>query len=136
MSLGFNVLLRNARLDQITAFVAASALLRVYSGTRPATAGSIGAAVLLAQLTCNATFAPASSSGVLTLNSISPANSAAATGAATWFRLVKADGTTFCADGSCSTTAQGTGDLQLNDTNIVLGGTVAVSSGQLTEGNP
>jgi len=136
MSLGFNVLLRNARLDQITAFVGASALLRVYSGTRPSTGGSIGAAVLLAQLTCNATLAAAASSGVLTLNSISPANSAAATGAAAWFRLVKADGTTFCFDGSCSTVAQGTGDLQLNDTNIVLGGTVAVSSGVLTEGNP
>lgn len=135
MSLGLNVLLRNARLDQITAFVAASALLRIYSGTRPATAAAIGAAVLLAQLTCNATFAAASSSGVLTLNSIAPANSAAATGTAAWFRLVKADGTTFCFDGSCSTVAQGTGDLRLDDTNIVLGGTVAISSATVTEGN-
>ncbi len=135
MSLGLATALRNNRLDQITAFVGASALLRIYSGTRPATGGSVGAAVLLAQLTCNATFAPGSSSGVLTLNSISPANSAAATGTAAWFRLVKADGTTFCFDGSASTVAQGTGDLRLDDTNIVLGGTVAISSGTITEGN-
>jgi hypothetical protein len=135
MALGLATALRNNRLDQITAFVGASALLRIYSGTRPATGGSIGAATLLAQLTCNATFAAPSSSGVLTPNSISPANSAAATGTATWFRVVKADGTTFCFDGSVSTIAQGTGDLQLDDTSIVLGGTVAISSAQITEGN-
>lgn len=134
MALGLATTLRNNRLDAITAFIAGSALLRIYSGTRPATGGT--ATTLLAQLTCNATFAPASSSGILTLNSISPATSAAATGTATWFRIVKADGTTFCLDGSVSTVAAGTGDLRLDDTAIVLGGTVAISSATLTEGNP
>lgn len=135
MTFAFADTLRNNRLDQITAFFGAGALIRIYSGTRPAKGAAIGAAVLLAQLTCGSPFAPASSSGVLTPNTISPANSAAATGAATWFRVVKADGSTFCSDGSCSTTSQGTGDLQLSDTNIVLGGTVAISGGSLTEGN-
>jgi hypothetical protein len=135
MALGFALGLRNARADAITAFYGASALLRIYSGTRPATGGSIGSAVLLAQLTLGSTLAASASNGVLTFNSISPANSANATGTATWFRIVKADGTTFCTDGSCSTVAQGTGDLRLDDTNIVLGGTVAVSSGTITEGN-
>jgi hypothetical protein len=133
MALGMNVLLRNARLDAITAFTAGSALLRVYSGSRPATGGA--ATTLLAQLTCNATFAPGASSGVLTLNSISPATSAAATGTATWFRLVKADGTTHVTDGSVSTVAAGTGDMRLDDTSIVLGGTVAISTATITEGN-
>lgn len=135
MSLGLATTIRNAMLDAITAAAGASALLRIYSGARPATGGSVGAAVLLAQLTCNATFAPASSSGVLTLNSISPANSAAATGTGAWFRVVKSDGTTFVFDGSVSTVAQGTGDLRLDDTNIVLGGTVAISSASITAGN-
>lgn len=134
MALGLAITLRNNRLDQITAFCGASALLRIYSGTRPATAGAV--TTLLAQLTCNATFAPGASSGILTLNSISPATSAAATGTATWFRIVKADGTTFCLDGSVSTVAAGTGDLRLDDTAIVLGGTVAISSATFTEGNP
>lgn len=135
MSLGLNVLLRNARLDAVTAFIAGAALLRVYNGTRPAVGASVGSAVLLAQLTCNATFAAAASSGVLTLNSISPANSAAATGTATWFRLVKADGTTFCMDGAVGTVASGAGDLLLDNVSVVLGGTVAISSGTFTEGN-
>ena len=136
MAFAFNVLLRNARLDQITTFAGANALLRIYNSTRPATGGAISGPTLLAQLTLNATFAPGSSSGVLTLNAISSALSAAATGLASWFRIVKADGTTFVMDGDVSTQAAGTGDLRLDNTSIVLGGTVAVSSGVLTEGNP
>jgi hypothetical protein len=134
MALAFATTLRNNRLDAITTFVGGSALLRLYSGSRPATGGTV--TTLLAQLTCNATFAPGASSGVLTLNAISPATSAAATGTATWFRLVKADGTTFVMDGAVSTIAAGTGDLRLDDTAIVLGGTVAISSATITEGNP
>lgn len=133
MAFGFATTLRNNRLDAITAFVGGSSLIRIYSGSRPATGGAV--TTLLAQLTCNATFAPGASSGVLTLNAISPATSAAATGTATWFRLLKADGTTFVLDGSVSTIAAGTGDMRLDDTAIVLGGTVALSSATITEGN-
>lgn len=133
MALGLATALRNSRLDAITAYIGGSALLRIYSGSRPATGGT--ATTLLAQLTCNATFAPGASSGVLTLNAISPATSANATGTATWFRIYKADGTTFCLDGSVSTIAAGTGDLRLDDTAIVLGGTVAISSATITEAN-
>lgn len=134
MSLSLNTLLRNARLDQISSFLGASALLRIYNGVKPAAGGT--PTTSLAQLTMNATPAPGASGGVLTFNAISSALSAAATGAATWFRVVKADGTTFCFDGTVSTVAAGTGDLRLDDTNIVLGGTVAISSAILTEGNP
>lgn len=134
MAIGLNSVLRNSRLDAITARAGASALLRLYDGTRPATAGA--ATNLLAQLTCNATFAPAATGGVLTLNSIASATSAAATGTATWFRIVQSNGSTHVMDGSISTQAAGTGDLQLDSTSIVLGGTVAISSAIFTEGNP
>lgn len=136
MALGFNVLLRNARLDQITSFAGANALLRIYNGVRPATGAAVTGQTLLAQLTLNATFAPGSAAGVLTLNAISSALSAAATGTGTWCRIVKADGTTFVMDGDVSTQAAGTGQLQLDNTAIVLGGTVAVSSATFTDGNP
>jgi hypothetical protein len=133
MALGINVTTRNAMLDAITSRAGASALLRIYDGSRPSTGGT--ATTLLAQLTCNATFAPGASGGVLTLNSIASATSAAATGTATWFRIVQSNGTTHVLDGSVSTVAAGTGDLQLDSTSIVLGGTVAVSSATITAGN-
>ena len=133
MALGMAATLRNNMLDEITARAGASALLRIYAGTQPATGGT--ATTQLAQLTCNATFAPAASSGVLTLNSISSDTSADATGTATWFRVVQSDGTTHVFDGTVSTVSAGTGDLQLDDTSIVLGGTVAISSATITAGN-
>lgn len=133
MAIGLATALRNSRLDAITTRAGASALLRIYSGSRPATGGA--ETTLLAQLTCNSTFAPAASGGVLTLNSIATQTSAAGTGTATWFRIYRSDGTTHVLDGSVSTIAAGTGDLQLDDTAIVAGGTVAISSASLTEGN-
>ena len=116
--------LRNNMLDEITGYAGGSAILKILSGTQPAGGGA--ETTVLAQLTCNATFAPAATGGVLTLNSITADSSANATGTATWFRIYQSDGTTFVLDGDVSTTAAGTGDLQLDDTSIVLGGTVAL----------
>lgn len=132
MTIAYDVVsIRNAMLDAITTRAGASALLRIYSGTRPATGGT--ATTLLAELTCNATFAPAASSGVLTLNAITGDSSANATGTATWFRIVKSDGTTFVLDGDVGTSGS---DLNLVTTSIVATQPVNVTSFVITEGNP
>lgn len=130
MTLGYATGLRNAQMDAITTFAGASGKLRIYSGSRPATGGT--ATTLLAELTCNATFAPAASGGVLTLNSITQDASADATGTATWFRLVKSDGTTHVMDGDVGTSGS---DLNLNSTSLTIGATVSVTSYVLTCGN-
>lgn len=116
-------------LDAITTRAGATASLRFYSGTRPATGGAI--TTLLATLAMNATFAPAASGGVLTVNSITTAN-ASATGTATWFRIYKNDGTTFVMDGDVGTSGS---DLNMTTTSFVSGQPVAVSSFVITEGN-
>lgn len=130
MALGLATGLRNARLDAITAFAGASAKLRIYSGSRPATGGT--ATTLLAELTLNATFAPAASGGVLTLNAITGDTSADSTGTATWARIVKSDGTTHVAD--CSVGTSGS-DINLATTSLVSGAAVNVTSATITEGN-
>jgi hypothetical protein len=131
MTLGFNTTTRDAWLTDITTRAGASALLRIYDGSRPATGGT--ATTLLAELTCNATFAPAPSGQVLTLNAITSDTSANATGTATWFRIVQSGGSTHVLDGSVGTSGA---DLNLNSTSIVTGGTVAVSSFTITAPNP
>jgi hypothetical protein len=123
--------LRDAMMDAITTRAGASALLRIYDGSRPATGGT--ATTLLAELTCNATFAPAAVNGVLTLNAITQDSSANATGTATWFRIVQSDGSTHVLDGSVGTSGS---DLNLTTTSIVATQPVSVSSFILTEGNP
>jgi len=129
MALAYSTAIRNAQADAITAAVGGSALLRIYSGTRPATGGT--ATTLLAELTCNATFAPAASGGVLTLNVITQDSSANATGTATWFRILTS-GATICIDGNVGTSGS---DLNLNTTAITATDPVAVSSFVITIGN-
>jgi hypothetical protein len=134
MALGYSTAIRNAMLDAITSAAGASALLKIYDGARPGTTGGTATNVL-ATLTCNATFAPASSGGVLTLNAITSGTGTAAAGAgttATWFRITTSGGTLIC-DGSISTTGS---DLNLSSTTIANGQTVAISSFTITEGNP
>lgn len=132
-NLKFATNLRNALMDAITTFAGGSALLRIYDGTQatnPNTA--IGAQTLLAELTCNATFAPSASGGVLTLNAVTNDSSANATGTASWFRLVKSDGTTAVMDGTVGTSGS---DLNINSTAISSGAAVAVTSATITAGN-
>ena len=130
MALGYAATLRNNQLDQITTRAGGSAKLRIYDGTRPATGGT--ATTLLAELICNATFAPAASSGVLTLNAITQDSSANAIGTATWFRIVQTDKTTHVLDGNVGTSGS---DLNLNSVSITVGGAVSVTSFTITAGN-
>ena len=123
-NLKISTTLRNNMLDEITSFAGTSALLTIYSGTQPAGGGTV--TTQLAQLTCDATaFAATASAGTLTLNGITADSAADATGTATWFRITSS-GATWVMDGDVSTTAVGTGDLQLDDTSIVLNGTVSL----------
>jgi hypothetical protein len=133
MALTYTTAVKNAKLDQITSQVGTSGRLKIYDATggTPANAGTaLGSQVLLADLPLSATFAPASSGGVLTANAITNAN-AAATGTAAFFRLTTSGGTAI-AQGSVGTSGS---DLNLNTTSIVSGGPVAVSSLTITSGN-
>ena len=130
MALAYSTTLRNAMLDAITTAAGNAALLRIYDGSRPATGGT--ATTLLAELTCGTPFAASASGGVLTLGSITQDSSANATGTATWFRIVKSDGTTHVLDGSVGTSGS---DLNLTTTSITSTQPVSVTSFTITEGN-
>ena len=133
-NLKLSTTVRNNRLDQISSFAGASAVLKIFTGTQPAGGGS--ETTLLAQLTCGvAGFAPAAAAGQITLSSITDDTNADATGTATWFRI-ETSGGTFVMDGDVSTIAAGTGDMQLDSTSIVVNGTVSMSGpNTLTDGN-
>jgi hypothetical protein len=131
-NLKFSAGLRNAMLDAITTTVGGSALWRIYDGSQPAGPGTaVTTQVKLAELTCNTTFAPAASGGVLTLNSITQDSSADATGTAAWWRLLTS-GATACIDGTAGTSGS---DLNLNSTAITAGAIVQISSATFTAGN-
>lgn len=126
---GYAVTLRNAQLDAITTFAGNAAKLRIYDGTRPATGGT--ATTLCAEFTLGTPLASAAASGVLTITN--PSNTTgAASCTATWFRIVKSDGTTHVLDGSVGTSGA---DLNLNTTTISVGVTVSITSFTITRGN-
>lgn len=134
-NLKFSASLKNLQQDAITTRVGASCLIDIMSGTQatnPDTA--IGAQVILATLTGNVTFAPGAAAGVLTLNSITNGTGTAGAGAgtvATWFRM-KTSGSVAHVDGTVGISGA---DLNLNNTNIATGQTVAVTNWTFTNGN-
>ena len=130
MTTGYNVRLRNAQLDAITTDAGAGAKLRIYDGTRPATAGA--ATTLLAEFTLGSPFAPAASAGALA-PTLPSATTGAANGTATWFRVTRADGTTHVLDGSAGTSGT---DMILNTTSVTSGVAVSVTSWNVSRGNP
>ena len=135
-NLKYSAVLKNAMEAAIPSTVGASALLNLYSGTQPTNPDTaITSQVLLATLTCSATFAPAASGGVLTANAISNGTGTAGAGAgtsATWYRLTTSGGTAHI-DGSVGTSGC---DLNLTgSTSIATGQTVSVSSWTLSNGN-
>jgi len=122
----FATIVRNNMLDELTAYAGATVVIKILSGAQPAGGGA--ETTVLAELAGDVSaFAPAAAAGVLTLNGVTADNAANATGTGTWFRIYQSDGNTFVMDGDISTIAAGTGDLQLNDTAIVLNGTVSMS---------
>ena len=101
-----------------------SGKLRIYGGTIPARCDdSLGAAVLLAELTMGST-AWTNSNGVLTANAITGAN-AGVSGTHSFFRVFDSAGTTAYIQGNTGTTAA---DLILNAATTTAGVAVGVTA--------
>lgn len=120
-----NTTSRNAALDAAFTSAQNGGLVRVYSGSRPATLSTpISGQTLLVELTLNATAWAAASSGSKAANAIASAV-AVANGTASFFQILNADGTTVHADGNVGTSDE---CMVLPTTSIVAGITVTVSS--------
>ena len=124
MAVSMALALRNNRLDQITSFAGGLAKLRIYTsayGTQ------------LAEVICNATFAPAAAGGVLTLNAIA-VGLATSAGTAAIARILKSDGTTMVIEGL--TVAVSGANVNLTNLSMAINDTVTITTATITEGNP
>lgn len=137
MTIGISSTLRDARLDLIKDAIDlggdeyGGGILRIYSGTRPATGGALGGAVLLLEYDL-AWPCGTITSGVLTLDSVASTIGLAA-GTATWARIVDVD-ENFVMDLSVTEEGAG-GDIVLSSTLIAISMEVLFISGGITEGN-
>lgn len=124
---------RNAACDAIVDLLdagAGAATIEIRTGTQPATVGTAASGTLLGTLTCSDPAFGAAAAGVATASAITDDTSADATGTAGWFRAYDSDSVAVI-DGDITATSGG-GDMELDDTSIVAGGTIAVSSWTVT----
>lgn len=132
MTVGYAPDLRDDRLDAVVAFAGNAAVLRIYDGTRPATGAAITTQTLLGELTCGSPLGTVATQQ-LTMNAITRDSSANASGTASWWRLLKSDGTTFVMDGSCGLSGA---DMNLVSLSIIAGQPIEINSWVITGGNP
>lgn len=126
--------------QSLASYVGASPKIRIYSGTVPTNAdASLSSNTQLAELACASTpfsgFTDTGSAARATFGTITDDSSADATGSATFFRLLKSDGTTVVAQGEVSNGTPAR-ELTLNTTAITSGSIVSITSGyfELPEG--
>lgn len=131
MALQESVAVRNARLDAIETTVGTSAKLKMFTGTVPANCAAADPAGPLCTLSLPSDWMAAASSGAKALAG-SWSGTASASGTAISFRIYATDGTTC---GMQGTVGQGSGDLSLDNSVIVNGQTITISTFTITGGN-
>lgn len=140
MTISLNTAARNAGMDAVRVVPdagAGNAVLRIYSGSKPATPATAPTGTLLVAITLNKPSFGAAATGVSTIVT-SPALSgvAAATGTAGYVRIctsTEAAGSGLgVIDGTVTATGGG-GDFTLDTTSIVAATTVACTGGTLTQ---
>ena len=131
MAIQLSVTVRNARINAIETAVGTSPKLRIFSLAQPANCAASSTGTMLCELALPSDWAGAAASGASALAG-TWTGTAAATGTAAHYRLFDTAGTTCHQQGSVG---QGSGDLSLDNTSIVSGQTVNITTWTTTDGN-
>ena len=134
MGLQFSTTIRNARLDSIETVLGTNAILRIYSGSKPALTTDAATGTLLSEMTLPSDWWAAASGGAKALLGVWQDLLANATGTAGYFRVLESTGTTTGIQGECTDTA-GAGPMKLSTTAVVINEPVTVASFTITDGN-
>jgi len=131
MALQFATSVRNAILDAIETDTSTSAVLKIKSGSAPATCATADSGTVLATLSLPSDWLAAASSGSKAKSGTWSDASADATGTAAHFRLYKSDGTTCQMQGTVTVTG-GDGDLTLDSVSVTAAQVVTITGFTLT----
>lgn len=123
---------RNAKLDAIETAIGTAPILKIRTGAQPADCGTADSGTVLATLTLPSDWMAAASGGTKAKSGTWQDLLADAAGIAAHFRIYDSGGSTCHMQGSCGI---GSGDLQLDNTNIAANQVVTVTSFTWTEGN-
>lgn len=130
MAVQFSVAVRNARLNAIEATVGTAPKLRLFTQVAASCAAS-STGTMLVELTLPSDWVGAGSSGATAIAG-TWTGTAVAAGVAAQYRLFDSAGTTCHEQGTCGI---GTGDLQLDNTNIAVNQVISIPTWTTTDGN-
>lgn len=131
MALQLAVSTRNARLDAIETDLGTSPTMEIRTGAAPADCAAADSGTVLATLALPSDWMAAAASGAKAKSGTWQDASADAAGVAAHFRI-KTSGGVCKLQGTCGI---GTGDLQLDNTNIAVAQVVTVTAFTLTDAN-
>lgn len=130
----YSVDVRNAKLDAVETTIGTSAVLKIRTGSVPATCATADSGTVLATLSLPSDWMAAASSGAKSKSGTWEDAAADATGTAGHWRLYASDGTTCHAQGTLTATGGG-GDMTVDSTSFTSGQTFTISTFTLTAGN-
>ena len=134
MALQYSVSVRNAKLDAVETTIGTSAVLKIRTGSVPATCATADSGTVLATLSLPSDWMAAAASGAKSKSGTWEDAAADATGTAGHWRLYASDGTTCHAQGTLTATGGG-GDMTVDSTSFTSGQTFTISTFTLTAGN-
>lgn len=129
MSLQFATTIRTPMLDLIESDTGTSAIMKIRTGAAPANCGTADSGTALATINLPSDWMAAASSGTKAKLGTWEDTAADAAGVAAHFRIYKSDGVTCQVQG---TVGMGSGDLQLDNTNLAVGQDVVITNFTMT----
>lgn len=133
MAVQHSVAVRNARLDAIEATIGASAVMKIRTGSPPATCAAADSGTVLATIPLPSDWMAAASGGTKAKSGTWSDTSADAAGTAGHYRIYASDGTT-CGEQGTVTATGGGGDLTVDNVVFAAGQSFTVTGYTLTEG--
>lgn len=134
MAIQLSISVRNARLNAIETTIAASAVVKIFTGSPPANCAAADSGTTLATLSLPSDYFNAASSGSMTKLGAWTVASAANTGTAGYFRMYDTTAATCHLQGTCSASGGG-GDMILNTTSVASGQSFTINTFTLTDAN-
>jgi len=131
MTIQLSTSVRNAILDQIETTIGTSAVLKIRTGSVPASVATADSGTVLATCSLPSDWWAAASSGAKAKSGTWEDTSADATGTAAHFRLYASDGTTCHMQGTVTATGGG-GDMTVDSTSFTAGQAFTVTAFTLT----
>jgi len=131
MAFQFSDAALDGALDAVEAATGASPLLRLFTGTAPATCADASTGTQLAEMALPADWMAAASGGSKAKSGTWQDTSADAAGTAGYFRIFNSAGTVCHIQGSVG---QGTGDLDLDNATLEVGQEVVINTFVLNAG--